>query len=377
MKLHIKEFFESTFIPIVFLIILILTFSIVSPLKNISDNNESGEVKDVSYNSEIDKNIQNLFENKNSAILKKDIKALESIYDVENDLGIWAYENEIRKIKYIEDWSNKQGVKFVDISPTISIKNIKNEDNKLAVSVLVSTEYKYRYKDDESVNISRVGTHHIMDIVDNEGKFQILKEWYDDPFASSMDIESYKDKDIKTFINSRSSKKIKDLSERRKKAIKYANQYAGAAGEEKYGFKYNKEYKNYDGEGGDCTNFISQILFAGGFDKDKVWNYNSDGATKTWVNAESFKQHVVYSQRGVILSSGDYKNVYKDAYDLVPGDIISYEKKGVVSHNTVVTSLDTKGYPLITCHSTDRNNVPWDIGFNDKDMKFHLIKMNY
>ena len=40
-----------------------------------------------------------------------------------------------------------------------------------------------------------------------------------------------------------------------KKAVAYANKYCD---------KRNKEYHDYSNEGGDCANFVSQCLIAGG-----------------------------------------------------------------------------------------------------------------
>ncbi len=63
------------------------------------------------------------------------------------------------------------------------------------------------------------------------------------------------------------------------------------------------------------------------------------------------------------------KNVYKDSYELLPGDFVAYEKKGDIMHISTVTGLDSKGYALVTCHNTDRDKVPWDLGWNDKNYK--------
>lgn len=378
MKSSIKKLVENTVFTIILVSVVLLVYSLVNmPKAKHDDYIDSEEAKDVSANSEIDKEIQELFKNKNSAILKKDTKTLESIYDIENKLGTWAYENEVKKIKYIEDWSNKQGVEFIDINPTVLIKNITETDNKFSVSLLCSTEYKYKYTGDKAINISRVGTHHVMDLIKKDEKLHIIKEWYDDPFAGIVDTESYEDEEITKFIADQSYLEPKNLSQYRKKSVDYANKFAGAASKEKYGFKYNDKYINYNSKGGDCTNFISQVILEGGFEKDGTWTYNSGGGSKTWVNAEAFKNHLIYSGRGQLVSSGDYKTIYKDAYRLELGDVISYEKEGKISHTAVITGFDSKGYPLITCHNTDRNDVPFDIGFNDKNIKFHLINMNY
>ncbi|HEY5524700.1 MAG TPA: amidase domain-containing protein, partial [Clostridium sp.] len=47
------------------------------------------------------------------------------------------------------------------------------------------------------------------------------------------------------------------------------------------------------------------------------------------------------------------------------------------THISTVTGVDSKGYTLVTCHNTDRNDVPWDLGWSDKKMKFWLVRVHY
>ncbi|MGO0915855.1 amidase domain-containing protein, partial [Clostridioides difficile] len=131
-------------------------------------------------------------------------------------------------------------------------------------------------------------------------------------------------------------------------------------------------------EGGDCANFASQIMFESGrFKKNSIWNYSERAGTKAWVNAQAFKNYALYSGRGSLIAKGSYEEVYKEAYNLRPGDFVGYEKKGRITHVSTVTGLDSRGYPLVTCHNTDRMLVPWDLGWSDKSIRFHIIKINY
>ena len=56
----------------------------------------------------------------------------------------------------------------------------------------------------------------------------------------------------------------------REKAVEYAHKWA---------FERNPAYYNFEGIGGDCTNFISQCIHAGGapmnYTKDVGWYYSS------------------------------------------------------------------------------------------------------
>lgn len=160
--------------------------------------------------------------------------------------------------------------------------------------------------------------------------------------------------------------------------MEYAEKYCGAASEEKYGFKYNKKYRDYNSQGGNCANFASQILFEGAkFKKNGAWNYDGRGATGPWLNADKFKNYWVGSGRASVIAHGSYEKVYKASYKLLPGDFVAYEKKGDITHISVVTGADSKGYSLVTCHNADRNNVPWDLGWSDKKIRFWLIHVNH
>ena len=142
--------------------------------------------------------------------------------------------------------------------------------------------------------------------------------------------------------------------------------------------KFNPKYKDFNPDGGDCANFASQIMYESKrFKKNRIWNYEGNSGTKAWVNAQGFKNYLLNSGRGSLISKGSYEDVYKTAYNMRPGDIVAYEKGGRITHVSTVTGLDSRGYPLVTCHNTDRLLVPWDLGWSDKSIRFHLIKVHY
>ncbi|AJD33069.1 MULTISPECIES: amidase domain-containing protein [Clostridium] len=361
-----------------FIIVIILSISFISLFqwKNVLVYKANANI----HNTEITKLIDDIFENRNKALLKGDLEFIESIYDTDTKYGVWAYEHEKKKIKYLHNWEKKQGVKFIDIKPKVVIRNIKENKDKYSINLLCSTEYKYIYENEpEKVNTSTIGTNHLVNLAKQEDEWVITKEWYKDPFADSLNINNLKKPDdIREYILSNSSRDFSDLNERRLSSIEYADKYCGTASNGKYGYKYNKKYRNYNPQGGDCANFASQILFEGGkFRKNSAWNYDSKGATRAWVNADGFKDYMIYSGRASVIAHGDYEKVYKASYNLLPGDFVAYEKKGDITHISVVTGADSKGYSLVSCHNTDRNKVPWDLGWNDKGIKFWLVRVHF
>ena len=368
--MYIFKFSKLSLKKEIILFTIILTLFNIFSFKNAFASDTEDELK---------KHIENIFLIKSRAVLTQDLDCLRSLYCDNTKIAQWAYEYEEKKVKYINNWAEKQGVKFLDIIPKIKITKCNIGDKICSFYVLCDTEYKYEYLDKPNIiNSSRIGTSHSMRLTKYDDEWIITKEWYNDPFADSLSLENIKVDDIKEHIKNQTSRDFSSLDEKRKNALEYAEKHCGVSSLDEHKFKYNKKYKNFNCEGGDCANFASQVLHEGGkFKKNSVWNYDKGSATGPWVNADKFTHYMLNSGRASVVATGNYERVYKASYKLLPGDFIAYEKKGHITHVSVVTGADSKGYSLVTCHNTDRNNVPWDLGWSDKKMKFWLIRVHY
>ena len=323
--------------------------------------------------------LENIFDYRNKAILEQNEDILKELYDTGKKTGLWAYEHEVEKMKYLKNWSSKQGVIFNNIKTNVRIRKVKEkEDDLYGIICNVATDYNYSYEDEkDKQNIFRIGTEHYLNVKIKDNQYIITKEWYTDPFADSLNLENIKSEDIRIYISQQEKPEIQ-LTLEQEKAINYAHTYCGVSTNDEYEFKFNKDYKNFNPDGGDCANFASQIMYESGrFKKNNIWNYNNRDGTKAWVNAQGFKNYILNSGRGSLIVKGSYEQTYKQAYNLRPGDFVAYEKSGRITHVSTVTGLDSKGYPLVTCHNTDRLLVPWDLGWSNKAIKFHLIKVHY
>lgn len=340
-------------------------------------------IKDVflklSVDEDITDSINQIFINRNYAIISGDLKLIQSMYDTSTKYGIWAYEHESTKAKYIHNWEQKQGAKFIDIIPAVKVRSIKQNGEKYTINLMCSTEYKYIYENEPDViNSFMIGTYHVLDMKFKDNAWVITREWYKDPFEDSLNLDKIDVDSIKQYISTHAKRDISSISERRKNVVEYADKYSGAANMKNCSPKYNKKYRNYNSQGGDCANFASQMLYEGGkFRKTHAWNYDDKGATRAWVNADGFKNYMLYSGRASLIAYGNYEKVYKASYKLLPGDFIAYEKNGDITHISVVTGVDSKGYSLVNCHNTDRNRVPWDLGWSGSKIKFWLVRVHF
>ena len=323
--------------------------------------------------------VSDIVKNRNQCIQNLDAESLKASYNLKIKVSLWAYESEAQKIKYFKNWCDKQAVKFDHIESVVKVRKVKEKEKDLyGILCFNSTAFTYSYLDTPDVpNTFYVGTSHYINLKKDGDHYIITKEWYTDPFADSLNLNTLKTDEIRNYILNHTAPDYSP-DERTQKAIDYAHKYCGVGPHPEYLFKYNKAYKNFNPDGGDCANFASQILYeGGGFRKNGTWNYDNRDGTKAWVNAQGFKNYIICSGRGGYLARGTYQEIYKEAYKLRPGDFVAYEKKGKITHISTITGLDSKGYPLVTCHNTDRLLVPYDLGWSNKGIRFHLINVYY
>lgn len=366
---------------IIISLILLNTFTYTNCFSYVEETDDS---KKIDYSSdEVKKEfkdlIETLFKERNEAVVNNNEELLKNFYDLDIKVSLYAYENEAKKTQYLINWSEKQAVKFKDISSIVKIRKVAEKEPGLyGIICDVATDFSYYYIDTPNlINKFRLGTNHYLNLKKINDKYIITKEWYTDPFADSLNLDNIKSDEIKNYILSRSPTNYTP-SERVQNAIDYAHKYCGVSYDENFTFKYNSEYKNHNPDGGDCANFASQILYEGKvFKKNSTWNYYNKNGTKAWLNAQGFKNYMVDSKRASYIAKGSYDKVYKAAFNMRPGDFVAYERKGRITHISTVTGLDSKGYPLVTCHNTDRLLVPYDLGFSNSNIKFHLIHVHY
>jgi len=139
-----------------------------------------------------------------------------------------------------------------------------------------------------------------------------------------------------------------------KKAVEYANIWA---------MERNPRYYDYSSIGGDCTNFISQCIFAGGgimnYTRDLGWYYNNaNDKAPAWTG-------VSYLYQFLTRKTGGPGPVGKDIHvsEIEPGDIIqlAFHETGRFSHSLIVVqcgSTPAIDNIRINTHTYDRIDYP-------------------
>ena len=223
------------------ILIALLTFNII-PISTCSALEDESNSSKIDYSSdEVKKEfkdlLENLFAQRNAAIVSADTELLKGFYDLNIKVSLWAYESEAKKTQYLINWSEKQAVKFKDIKSIVRIRKVaEKESNLYGVICDVATDYNYYYIDSpETTNHFRLGTNHYLNLKKQDDRYIITKEWYTDPFADSLDLKNLKSEEIKEYILSQKAPEYTP-SERVKNAIDYAHKYCGVSEYEDFCF---------------------------------------------------------------------------------------------------------------------------------------------
>jgi len=159
--------------------------------------------------------------------------------------------------------------------------------------------------------------------------------------------------------------------------IKEYNRDDAVAYAHRWAFDRNPRYLDFEHLGGDCTNFASQVIYAGSkimnYTKTYGWYYiNSNNRSASWTSVEYLFRFLINNE-----GTGPFA-IQTDAKDMMPGDIIqlSFNGGGVFNHSPVVVSVGNPpdiGNILVAAHSYDRDNYPLT-NYNWVDIRFiHIV----
>lgn len=138
-------------------------------------------------------------------------------------------------------------------------------------------------------------------------------------------------------------------------AVSYARQYA---------LSYNSAYNSYKGKGGDCANFVSQCLFAGGLSTDATWKpYTTawNGANALRIYLRDNKKYTCYAKGNISLSN------------ISIGDLlweVGSDGTGF-GHVTIVTSVSASGV-TICGHTNDRKDTTYSTSYINSNVVYHV-----
>ncbi|MBO5142536.1 MAG: amidase domain-containing protein [Clostridia bacterium] len=138
----------------------------------------------------------------------------------------------------------------------------------------------------------------------------------------------------------------------------------------KWSLDRNPKYYNYDKIGGDCTNFISQSLFAGtgqmNYRKNGWYYRDANNKSPSWTGVEFLYNFLISNK----YEGPKGKEITKENLQL--GDIIQLSFNGVIfGHTLIVTKID-EGEIYVCAHTIDAKNRKLD-SYNYKKIRYVMI----
>lgn len=127
----------------------------------------------------------------------------------------------------------------------------------------------------------------------------------------------------------------------------------------KYWSSYNPAYTSYKGNGGDCANFVSQCLHAGGIPTDATWKADS----VSWIRASAVPSYMM--NKGYAT---------KTSYTNATAGSFAYTSSG--AGHAVLVTINDGAKIAYTAHTTDRKDAAFSSTDLNGNYSFYAIK-NY
>jgi hypothetical protein len=275
---------------------------------------------------------------------------------------------EIERWNRVKEQQRDRGIEPGKSETRVKPMGVRQQGSDRLVKLHVYTSFIYQLKEEitkeerfeqREVRLRKKGLHWKI-VGDDQGKEGKMFEQQDLPLWTERKIMNQPDQRI-TSIPLMNEKMLSHSSGARGrlydryKAIKYADAWWNS---------YNSEYREFTV---DCTNYVSQCLFAGGGPmshtgrRDRGWWYKhaegqGDQWSYSWAVAHSLRWYLPTSKSGLRA-----EEVFS-AKELKLGDVICYDfdGDGKWQHNTIVTDHDAMGEPLVNAHTTNSYHRYWD-----------------
>ncbi|MBQ1334514.1 MAG: amidase domain-containing protein [Clostridia bacterium] len=258
-----------------------------------------------------------------------------------------------------------------EVTPIIDGEHTEyNDDGSISMYVYEWTFYDYDDLSDGAggSDVAGHGTYHKITLMPSGEGFEICADEYDESdlygvctlpggpiiMADGEDAAPAENADGAAVLQSTNYYASYDPDA----AVRYADKYVynGAVSSGKlYESYYNKAYANFNDVGGDCANYTSQSIYAGGMPQVRGTAYGTDGwyyvsasdRSGTWTSASRLCEWMG-KNRGVLLSANN-TNIYK-------GSPCFHSNK---SHATICVGKNSAGTHVLNSHNYDRYHVVW------------------
>lgn len=276
--------------------------------------------------------------------------ALPPIFDLNSAAGRASLAHAQARMAFVQAWAGD--VRW--LLPEVSVRTPAirfSGDSFARVTAVVSEAWSYEYVSPgaarEAISAFGLGREHYRTLQHTGDGWKIVQDRFTDPLDQDTRIPGPARPSGPAAVSRTSIPAVARGGYDRAGAVAYANRYCGPAPGCGNRRSYNRRFYDYNGEGGDCTNFISQALSLGGrLRRNPAWTYDrrTGEGTPAWVRSSTLVDYLVGVGLARLLARGSYAQVAGDVAGLSPGDIIAYAENGKIVHLSMVTAFDPMGY---------------------------------
>lgn len=238
------------------------------------------------------------------------------------------------KIEMKKESLARRNGEMVKVKATGNIKNTKKDQELAKVYYQVHFQYFIRQKEN---------------LYMEEEVEERIAEFYKGIMIEDYEHLFDEDKSLPLLLQEEDKEERVSFLYDRLQAVKYA---------ERYWNEYNPNFKSFDV---DCTNYVSQCLYAGnapmtGYpNRSKGWWMRDSSWSYSWTVAHALRWYLPNAKSGLRARE------VKDPGELQLGDVICYDFQGDgrFDHNTIVTAKDENGMPLVNAHTANSRMRYW------------------
>lgn len=326
-----------------------------------------------------------LVQQEDTATLKGDARALGRLFLPDSGTAAAAQEQAEQRLAYLRDWSRARGIRLERVHVRLLIGPMRVlAPDAVRIYAADSAQYFYRHTSgNTALAWFGLGVYHWYVIRRLEGRWYIVGDTFIDPLNQDTRLSGAAHPAVIRVLPAERPRV--PISPGALRAIRYAETYCGAAPGCGNDNRYNPAFADYNWHGGDCTNFISQVLHAGGFTETGAWAWDArrHEGTVAWLNAPALVRYFQRTGRMTLFAEGPMPELLQGhnhepapIKQLRPGDLIAYYEGGRVVHMALVVGYDLDGYPVVVSHSADRFREPWDLGW-DRTTRFLFFHVHY
>ncbi len=324
--------------------------------------------------------LQSLVQREDTATLFNRPHVLNALF-VDDHAGQRAKLKATSRMDYLQAWARARQIDFLKVSVLVrSGPPHWISPHLVKIYGVVSARYQYRHRLGNTTPAwFGLGVYHWYTLYWKNNQWKIAGDVFIDPLNQETRLIGPA---IPVPVRVPEFSRHHQLSPGAALALQYARTYCGAAPGCANQNRYNPRYHDYNWDGGDCTNFISQVLHAGGLSQTPAWSWDMkhDEGTSAWVNATTLAGYLVYSERAHLYAHGTFTQLTQSAskpiQNLQRGDLIGYYENHRTVHLAIVAGFDPDGYPLVISHSADRFEEPWDLGW-DRTTRYYFYRIHY